>query len=158
MRPSLSWFFKRKQAPSSPVIAHDPHLLLELHLQHEELLRMFVAMLRADDHNDHQECMNILERFRHALEDHLKHEDARLYSELRLRFPNSNWLDRTANDMVGIGLELRQFTNTYTSGDWTPERQARFRLDLRRMSKLLESRIKEEEQRLYKIYEGTRSP
>jgi regulator of sigma D len=156
-------FFRKKKkvtvskgtAPGTQIHYHSD-LVPELHEDHQQLLKLFGEIDKANQKRDHARLSRLIDEFGVLLRGHLLTENVKLYVYLQHTLANdpdnSALMQGFRTEMHSISKVVTKFLRQYSKGEWNDQRHARFAKELNRIGEVLVKRIETEEQVLYPLY------
>lgn len=135
-------------------IAYHPELINELKQEHQELLDLFIKLVKSSRAGEKNETRNLLDTFKRRLVSHILKENVQFYVYVKYLLcddpVNSELAKIMQQEMSDIGKAVLDFIARST--DDTSLYDSDFQKELDQIGNVLTERIKIEEERLYGLY------
>lgn len=144
------------QAAPGTRIGYNGSLIHRLHSDHRAISALFLEIRAAANARQFGKAAELMPRFRSALQDHLLTENVRLYvylAHLLEADPDNRALVREfQREMHAIGRQVVDFLTRYAHLGEDSTLASSFLADLEQVGKVLQDRIRREEEILYPLY------
>jgi len=156
-KPQTKKAVKKQYAPNTK-IEYRPNLVKQLTNEHQQLLSIFQAIIRAVEKDNQTEAKLLLDRFKAKFTGHIIKENVNFYVYVQHSVNDPLTLELIKDmriEMDDIARAVRNFINEYTPKHVVLD--AEFVEGFKEIGSALINRITQEEEHLYPTYQPTMS-
>lgn len=138
-------------------ISYSEHLITDLKQEHQDLLRMYIAIQNLVESQNYQQAVDELIKFKEAFSRHLMQENVKFYSYFDHHFSTQSFEHQTIKsyrkEMNQIALAVIQFLKKWTQAEALDQQSSvKFLEEYTGIASALSQRIADEEKELYVLY------